>query len=274
MKTKEEKQYYAYLEKIIREQKAASAFWHKNTNSYEMDILMLINHIAKKNPHLMDKIINNFVDTTVMKDCSKQDILNFMGKTEKGTICKWRNENGEEIYLVNNGERFFSQSKQILVFGSRMNKGDLDLLKKSIYGSVLKKDIQKVYEKIAREEMQKINQNMPGKNNSFITKIIEHKEKVQRHSSTDFEKNFKLLVREQGTLCIPLAAADTMLAFMPKGERAKLADGLSHIGVTNIFEWEHLLDKWKNEALNPEYEIQRTYKQTVKPRTIKIIHTR
>ena len=69
MKTKEEKQYYAYLEKIIREQKAASAFWHKNTNSYEMDILMLINHIAKKNPHLMDKIINNFVDTTVMKDC-------------------------------------------------------------------------------------------------------------------------------------------------------------------------------------------------------------
>ena len=65
-----------------------------------------------------------------------------------------------------------------------------------------------------------------------------------------------------------------MLAFMPKNERAKLADGLSHIGVTNIFEWEHLLDKWKNEALNPEYEIQRTYKQTVKPRTIEIVHTR
>ena len=102
MKRSEEKQYYSFLEKIIREQKASSSFWHKGSNSYEMDVLMLMNHIAKKNPRLMDKVINNFVDTTGMKDCSKQDILSFMARTEKGTICKWKDENGVSLGELEN----------------------------------------------------------------------------------------------------------------------------------------------------------------------------
>ena len=274
MKSKEEKEYYAFLEKIIREQKASSSFWRRGSNSYEMDVLMLMNHIAKKNPNLMDKIINNFVDTTGMENCSKQDILSFMARTEKGTICKWKDENGTEVFLVNNGERFFQHSKQILVFGNRMNKGDLELLKKSMYGYVLKKDIQKVYEKIAREEQKKQQLRMNGKKVSFINKIAEKKEKIQEHSASEFERNFKLLVKEQGSLCIPRATADTMLAFMSGSERKKLAGGLSSIGVTNSLAWEHLLDKWKDEALNPKIELERTFKQTIKPRTVEVFHTR
>ncbi|WP_149554548.1 hypothetical protein [Treponema pectinovorum] len=271
MRRSEEKQYYAFLEKIIREQKASSSFWSRGSNSYEMDVLMLMNHIAKKKPNLMDKIINNFVDTTAMKNCSKQDILSFMSRTEKGTICKWKDENGTELFLVNNGERFFRQSKQILVFANRMNKGDLELLKKSMYGHVLKKDIQKVYEKIARQEQEKQQQRMNARKVSFINKIVQKKEKIQEHSASDFEKNFKALVREQGPLCIPLATADTMLAFMNTSERKKLAGGLSAIGVTNSLAWEHLLDKWKDEALNPKVEIERSYKKTVKPRKVEVL---
>lgn len=273
MKRTEEKEYFAYLEKIIREQKAQSAFWHKDSNSYEMDILMLMNHIAKKNPHLANRIVNNFIDTTSVKDYSKQDILAFMGKTEKGTVCKWRNEEGEEIYLVNNGEHFFKKSKQILVFGNRMNKGDLELLKKSMYGAVLKKDIQKVYEKIARDEQKKQRQ----KNSplfSVIGGVEKRKEKILEHSASEFEKNFKTLVREQGSLCIPRATADTMLAFMPGSEIKKLGQGLNAIGVRNDVEWEHLLTKWKNEALHPEIVQERNYKKTVKPRTVEIVHSR
>ncbi len=155
MKSNEEKQYYIFLEKMIREQKASSLFFNKNSLSYEMDILMLLNHIQNRNPELLDKIIDNFVDTTKIKNCSKKDILSFMAWTEKGTICKWKNEKEEELYLLNNGERFFKRSKQIIVLGNHFNKGDLELLKKSIYGHVLKKDIQKVYEKIAHEEHRK-----------------------------------------------------------------------------------------------------------------------
>lgn len=273
MNRKAEKEYFAYLEKIIREQKAASSFWKSGTNSYEMDILLLMNHISKKNPNLADKIISNFVDTTGMKDCSKQDILTFMARTEKGTICKWKNESGEEVYLINNGERPFKKSKQILVFGNHLNKGDLELLKKSMYGTVLKKDIQKVYEKIAREEQRKVQRSF-FKKESFLTKMTEKKERIIEHSSSEFERNFKRLVREQGSLCIPRATADTMLAFMSGSEKKKFAESLNSRGVTDSMSWERLLDKWKNEALNPQISYERTYRQTKKTREVEVFRSR
>ena len=86
---------------------------------------MLMKHILKRNPGLAKKIFSNFIDTTLIKNFSKEEIISFMTKTEKGTICKWINENGEEVYLVNNGRNFFTNSKQILIFGSRMSKKDL-----------------------------------------------------------------------------------------------------------------------------------------------------
>lgn len=273
MKRNEEKEYFAYLEKIIREQKARSGFWHRSTSSYEMDILILMNHIAKKNPHLADRIVDNFVDTTRMKDCSKQDILAFMGRTEKGTICKWRNENGEEIYLVNNGENFFKKSKQILVFGNHVNRGDIELLRKSMYGAVLKKDIQKVYEKISREEHKKMRR-VDSPLFSILDSMAERREKITEHTASDFEKNFKRLVREQGSICIPRATADTMLAFMSRSEIHKLGHGLNSIGVRNELDWERLLSKWKEEALNPNITLERTYKRTVKPRSVDVLHLR
>lgn len=273
MDRKSEKEYFAYLEKIIREQKASSSFWKPGSNSYEMDILLLMNHISKKNPNLADKIINNFVDTTGMKNCSKQDILSFMARTEKGTICKWKNESGEEVYLVNNGQKPFKKSKQILVFGNHLNKGDLELLKKSMYGTVLKKDIQKVYEKIAKEEQRKLLRN--GKKvESFLSTFAKRKEKIIEHSASEFEKNFKKLVREQGSLCIPRATADTMLAFMSGTEKKIFASDLNSRGVNDSLSWERLLDKWKNEALNPQISYERTYRQTKKTHEVEVFRSR
>ena len=92
MNRKDEKEYYAYLEKIIREQKRNSLFFHSDNSSREMDIMMLMEHIQRKNPRLAEQIVNNFIDTTGMENASKQDVLKFMGQTEKGAIVKWKNE--------------------------------------------------------------------------------------------------------------------------------------------------------------------------------------
>lgn len=274
MKRNEEKQYYAFLEKIIREQKASSSFLHRNSSSYEMDILMLLNHIQKRSPGLMERIIDNFVDTTGMRDCSKQDILSFMSRTEKGTVCKWRNENGEEIYLVNNGERFLRKSKQIIVLGNHLNKGDLELLKKSMYGQVLKKDIQKVYEKIARDEQRKALMNSNKRKLSFLESFSERREKKLEHTASDFERNFKRLAKEQGSLCIPRATAQTMLSFMDNMEKEKLSQSFYQLGVRSGGDLERLLDKWKREALNPEISEERSFRRTVKQRKAEVFHVR
>lgn len=266
MKSRDEKAYYAYLEKVIREQKAKSPFFAHGTESHEMDILMLMNHIEKRNPHLMDKILENFIDTTGMENSSKADILAFMAKTDKGTICRWKNEEGEEVYLINNGTNLFKGSKRILVLGNHMNKEDLELFKKSMYGAVLKKDIEHVYKKIERDNLRKQQQ----KHASIIEMFSEKKEKVLDHSSSNFERNFKALVREQGSTCNSFQTAATMVSLMSGTEKKNLGESFAQMGVRNNNDLERLLSKWKNEALHPEYKVERTRTQTKKTKEVEV----
>lgn len=250
-----EKEYYKYLEKVIREQKARQPFFHNNSQSYEIDIHMIMQHIMKKNPELAERIFSNFVDTTQMKNASKQDILRFVGRTEKGTVVKWKNEEGEEIYIVNNGQNFFTNTKRVLVLGSHLNKSDLNELKNTIYGAVLKKDIQHVYKKIQREEQRK------QKKGESLYEYFTRKNELE-HTSSNFEKNFKQLVKEQGSTCIPFSTFTTMVTLMKENERKTLAQSFGQMGVRNNSDLEALLTKWKNEALHPEYVQQRKKKRT------------
>lgn len=267
MRNREEKEYYAYLEKVIREQKSSTPFFHKGGEDYEMDVLMLMNHIAKKNPHLAEKVIGNIVDTTGMKNASKQDILRFMGRTEKGTIVKWKNGEGEELYLVNNGTNLIKNSKRILVLGSHLNKGDMELLKKSMYGSVLKKDIQHVYDKMVRDEQQRKQRRGKFDVSNYFN---EKRERKVEHTASLFEKNFKKLVREYGSSSSPFATASTMISLMDGQEKKKLSESLLTHGVRDSLDFERLLSKWKNEALHPEYVVERTQTKTIKKHDIEI----
>ena len=259
-----EKEYYKYLEKVIREQKAKQPFFHNTSQSYEIDIHMIMQHIMKKNPELAEKIFSNFVDTTQMKNASKQEVLRFVGRTEKGTVVKWKNEEGEEIYIVNNGQNFFTNTKRVLVLGSHLNKSDLNELKNTIYGAVLKKDVQHVYKKIQRDEQRK-----QKKGESLYEYFTRKYELV--HTSSNFEKNFKQLVKEQGSTCIPFSTFTTMVTLMKENERKTLAKSFGQMGVRNNSDLEALLSKWKSEALHPEYVQQRKKKRT---RTYFISHTR
>ena len=62
------KEYYEYLEKVIREQKAKSPFFKSSSQSYELDIHIIMQHIMKNNPDLAEKIFSNYVDTTQMQN--------------------------------------------------------------------------------------------------------------------------------------------------------------------------------------------------------------
>jgi len=261
-----EKEYYKYLEKVIREHKARTPFFQSSSQSYEIDLQLILQHILKKNPHLAEKIFSNFVDTTQMKNASKQSILNFVSRTEKGTIVKWKDKNGEEFYIVNNGQNLFTKEKNILVVGKYLNKADLNELKKSLYGAVLKKDIAHIYKKIHRDEQRK-----NKKDFSLYDYFIQKSEQKLEHTSSNFEKNFKQLVRQQGSTCIPFATASTMISIMNNNEKKKLLQSFNDMGVRNSSDLEALLSKWKNEALHPEYVQQRKKKRT---RTHLISHTR
>lgn len=262
MKSREEKAYYAYLEKVIREQKARSPFFSKGSESREMDILMLMQHIEKKNPRLMDKIIENLIDTSGLENASREEILELMSRTDKGSFCRWKNEEGEEVYLINNGRNLLNRRKRILVLGSHMNKGDMELFKKTMYGAVLKKDIEHIYKKIEHDNQRRAKKGR----RSVLEFFSERKEKALEHTSSNFEKNFKNLVREQGAACSPFATAQAMIAFMPGTEKAKLSESLTGMGIRDSNSLERLLSKWKSEALHPEYEIVRETRKVTRER--------
>lgn len=270
MKTNDERAYYEYLEKIIRERKRGMPFFGAKSESHEMDILMLMSHIQKKNPRLMERILGNFIDANADgKNPSRVEILSALQKMEKGTVCRWKDESGQELWLVNNGENLMGGKRRVLVFGSHLDRGDMELFKKSLYGSVLRKDIEHVYKKIARDNARaQARKRKSGAAVGVLDFFSERKERMLEHTSSNFEKNFKELVRAQGASCHPFATAQTMISLMSGVEKKNLSQSLSGMGVRNSSDMERLLSKWKNEALNPEYRIEREHKRTVRSRTV------
>jgi len=256
MKKKDEKEYYEYLESVIRQQKGKNPFFTQGSENREMDIFMLMKHIEKKRPELMNKIINNLIDLTSIDAYSKLDVLSFMNKTDKGTIARWKDEKGDDIYFVNNGEGFLNKTKRIIVLGGYLNKNDIEVLKKTMFREVLKKDIEHVYKKIEKEEIKKA----PSLKEYFSEK----KSITEKTTTNTFEKNFKELVKEQGSSCVPFTAASTMIQYMNEHEKETLSASFSQMGVKNSNDLERLLSKWKTEALNPDIVIERKKTQNKK----------
>jgi hypothetical protein len=81
------------------------------------------------------------------------------------------------------------------------------------------------------------------------------------HGSGDFEKNFKALVREQGTGADSLLTAKFLVYSMPPGDKAELNKNFLSNGVKNTGDLERLLAKWKSEALLANHKPEHTLRQ-------------
>jgi hypothetical protein len=81
------------------------------------------------------------------------------------------------------------------------------------------------------------------------------------HSSGDFEKNFKSLVREQGSGASSLMTAKFLVYSMPPGDKSELNKNLLSNGVKGPDDLKRLLSKWRSEALlanqKPEQTLHR-----------------
>jgi hypothetical protein len=80
-------------------------------------------------------------------------------------------------------------------------------------------------------------------------------------SSGDFEKNFKSLIREQGSSANSLMTAKFLVYSMPPGEKSELNKNLLASGIKGPDDLTRLLSKWRSEALvisqKPERSLRR-----------------
>jgi hypothetical protein len=132
-----------------------------------------------------------------------------------------------------------------------------DIIKTSVLASVLSKDIERVYKKIASEQ----EQSRPRASFS-----LPKERSLTDASASDFERNFKQLVREQGFGASPGGIAKMLVSAMPAAEQNRLEQSLIQSGVKTNGDFENLLGKWKTEALNiqsPSNERKITRTRTV-----------
>jgi hypothetical protein len=78
------------------------------------------------------------------------------------------------------------------------------------------------------------------------------------HSSGDFERNFKSLIREQGSGANSLLTAKFLVYSMSPGDKSELNKNLLSNGIKSPDDLNRLLSKWRSEALLANQKPERT----------------
>ena len=242
MKSLEEFSYYKWLEDVIRERKKSELYLTDiNQDEKDIEIMLLAEQIIKKNPRVLDDIIAGTVDATQNKNITQKDVLNFLGKTEKGTIVTWKDKSGNEYLFVNAGRGSLNK-KRILILGEDFKSDDLKNLKKTLARQVLLKDIKKVYEEIARK------QQTEKKNKDYLKEMFSDKNKIE-NTASNFKKNFKKIVKEYNGIS-SMATVGLMVKTMSGSEKKKLTESFTSMGIKGKNALETTLNAWRNEAIN------------------------
>lgn len=242
MKSIEEFSYYKWLEDLIRDRKKSELYLTDiNQDEKDIEIMLLAEQIIRKNPKVLDDIIAGTVDATQNKNISQKDVLDFLGKTEKGTIVTWKDKDGNEYLFVNAGRGSFNK-KRILILGEDFKVDDLNTLKKALARQVLLKDIKKVYEDIAKK------QQTEKRNKTYLKDMFSEKNKIE-NTASNFKKNFKKIVKEYNGIS-SMATAGLMVKTMSGLEKKKLTESFTAMGIKGKNALETTLNAWRNEALN------------------------
>ena len=249
MKAIEEFSYYKWLEDLIRNRKK-SVLYLTNINKDEKDIeiMLLAEQIIKKNPKVLDDIIAGTVDATQNRNISQKDVLDFVSKTEKGTIVTWKDKDGNEYLFVNAGKGSFNK-KRILILGEDFKVDDLNTLKKALARQVLLKDIKKVYEDIARKhQTEKRNKTYLKDMFTYLKDMFSEKNKI-KNTASNFKKNFKKIVKEYNGSS-SMATVGLMVKTMSSTEKKKLAKYFTAMGIKGKNALETTFNAWRTEAIN------------------------
>lgn len=242
MKAIKEFSYYKWLEILIRNRKKSELYLTDiNKDEKDIEIMLLAEQIIKKNPKVLDDIIAGTVDATQNRNISQKDVLDFLSKTEKGTIVTWKDKDGNEYLFVNAGKGSFNK-KRILILGEDFKVDDLNTLKKALARQVRLKDIKKVYENIARM------QQTEKRNKTYLKDMFSEKNKIE-NTASNFKKNFKKIVKEYNGIS-SMATVGLMVKTMSGTEKKKLTESFTAMGIKGKNALETTLNAWRNEAIN------------------------
>lgn len=245
---REEKQYFQILEKLVRDEKKNSIFFKEGSDNFALDIELLFRHLQKKDPNFLNHMFDQYIDTTQLKGFkSVAEVKELVASLKKGSIVKWQDKDGRELFYVNQGRNILTGKKQIYICSNLLSKKDIKSLQKSFMEHILKKDLKQVYKKIQKENLQKKNK----KKNLLKETVLQRNEYKQKQLSvtgSSFEKQFKKAIMEIGSSSVDsVMVAKTIFSTKSNGEKRDISAAFSHLTEDGF---KSLLSSWKDETLD------------------------
>ncbi len=256
-----EKAYQLWIEECVKREKSLGFFFKPGSKEHYYDIMNIVHHLEKENPRMLKRLISNFIDVSKYSLNKDFDVKSFAANMPKGSVVRWKDNEGHELFYVNNGQNPLTKEKRLLLVSNLISTSDFKFLKQTLIGKVLKKDVERVYKKMFFEEQaRKKNRTLSPKQkeekialySGFLRKKYS-KEDLNKISNS-FERKFKKLIREGGKDINPLKTGKMLYNSLSKGEQR---DVFAVLGAYSGDGLKSLLTKWKDEALEKGRNLRR-----------------
>jgi hypothetical protein len=259
MKSSDERKYFRLLENIVKHRKGNTRFLSaRDGDAFRLEISSLLHYVNRLHPGLADSLFSKEISLTRIPVIREKELRDYVLSSDKGSVFQFRDSRGNVKALINAGKNYLSGKNSVIVLSNSLKIRDIPKYRQYLYLALLQKDIEQVYRNMAARQRK----NYPPQAGSVL---LLNEKNTLRHSSGEFEKNFKSLIREQGYGADSLLTAKILAASMSPADKSELNKNLISSGIRNQDALERLLSKWKSEALlaNHGRERARPLKRTL-----------
>jgi hypothetical protein len=237
VKEAQEEKYYSSLNAIIN---------RYNRDHFNHAVLpdeqyasSLADFIMASYPRLTQNLLNGSIYTVPKTPFSERVIPAIINAAAKGTVVAVRDAQGKLKIYANAGKDNKGNKKRILVIDGHEKDTVKNNHRAFLAYHILKDDIQYVFHNEAYLKAKPSQSAAP-------------EDRQNRNTATPkgrFEKQFKSIIREQGSASSPNRTAQYIFATMAYSDKKKLNRSFEAMGIKTSANMEKLLQRWKSEAL-------------------------
>jgi hypothetical protein len=237
VKEAQEEKYYARLNAIIT--RYNRTHFNQAVAPDDTYTSSLAEFIMASYPHLTQNLMNASVYTVPKTPFSDRIIPVIVNAAAKGTVISVRDAQGKLKIYANAGKDKTGNKRRILILDGHVKDAAAHNHRARLAFHILKDDIQYVF---AHEKYLRTTR--------FPSELPElEKNRAQVTPKGKFERQFKALIREQGSGSSPGVTAQYLLTTMAYSDKKKLNHSLLASGIKTKTDMEKLLQCWKSEVL-------------------------
>jgi hypothetical protein len=199
----------------------------------------LAEFIMASYPRLTQNLLNGSVYTVPKTPFSERIIPALINAANKGTVVSVRDARGKLKIYANAGKDDKGTKKRILVLDGHEKDTAKNNHRRLLAYHILKNDIQYVFR---NETYLRTRPSLPRP-----PALQENRDRATPKGK--FERQFKSLIREQGSGSSPNVTAQYIFTTMAYSDKKKVNHSLNAMGVKTKTDMDKLLQRWKSEAL-------------------------